>query len=218
MARKQHDTTKRRRRALVWATGDAQRLGMTLGVLTLSVGGIATLLTSAVLNDTKNVTGNTFSTTGVTLGVNPTTAAITMSGMNAGDVVTSPITVSNTNTAQFRYAMVSTTDATDNNVLAARLQLQVKTGISAANCTTANFTSTGTSVYGPGVLGSTAGTKVIGDPAQGAQTGDRVLAGSTNEVLCLQVKLPTDANDNTYAGKTTTATFVFNAEQTAGNP
>lgn len=67
------------------------------------------------------------------------------------------------------------------------------------------------------MLGSTAGTKVLGDAATGAQAGDRTLASGANEVLCLQVSLPI-ATGNTYSNRTTTAVLRFDAEQTVNNP
>jgi len=57
---------------------------------------------------------------------------------------------------------------------------------------------------------------IIGDPAQGAQAGDRTLAASGNEVLCFNVSLPSSTGD-AYQGLTTTATFNFQAEQTKNN-
>ena len=58
---------------------------------------------------------------------------------------------------------------------------------------------------------------LIGDPAQGEDTGDRTLAASANEVLCFKVDLPSGA-PNSVQGATTTAVFTFEAEQTSSNP
>jgi hypothetical protein len=57
----------------------------------------------------------------------------------------------------------------------------------------------------------------LGNPSQGAQTGDRTLAGGASEVLCFRVSLPLSAG-NTLQGATSDATFTFDAEQTANNP
>ena len=59
------------------------------------------------------------------------------------------------------------------------------------------------------------GAQAVGDPTQGAQTGDRVLSASASEVVCIQVSLP--LSDSTGQGLTTTATLNFIAEQTANN-
>jgi hypothetical protein len=151
----------------------------------------------------------------VKLGVSPASAALTFSTMAPGDSVTAPLTVSNTGTLGQRYAVLSTTDATDADFLAAQLQLTIKSGVT--TCTTAGFAATGSVLFGPGVLGSTTGTKVIGDAAQGAHAGDRSLAAGASEVLCAQVTLPT-ATGNAYQNATTTATLRFDAEQTTNNP
>ena len=76
----------------------------------------------------------------------------------------------------------------------------------------------------PGVLdagipsGAGAGELItFGDPAQGLDNGDRILAQSTNEVLCWSVVLPSGVG-NPQQGDSTTASFGFYAEQTANNP
>ncbi len=173
------------------------------------------MVTGAFFTDSQDVDGNTFSTGSVAIGVTPATAAITMTNMAPGDTVTAPLTVANDGTLAQRYAMLSTTDAADANFLAAQLQMTIKSGVT--TCSNAGFAATGTTVRPAGVLGSTAGTKVIGDAASGAQAGDRTLAAGASEVLCVQVSLPSSTG-NSYQGKTTTATFRFDAEQTANNP
>ena len=194
---------------------ERRRLWLGMLVVALSLTGLSSLVTGAFFTDTQLVTANTFSTGTVKLGVAPASAAVTLANMAPGDTVTGPINISNTGTLAERYAVLSTTDALDANFLAAQLLMTVKSGVT--TCTTAGFGATGTIVYGPGVLGSTAGTKAVGDSAQGAQAGDRVLAASASESLCVQVMLPT-ATGNAYQNKSTTATFTFNSEQTTNNP
>jgi len=166
----------------------------------------------AIFTDTQSVPNNTFSTGTLDISTNPTTALVTFSGMAPADQVTNPITVTNSGSLQLRYAVTSTTTE---NVLAGQLDLTIKTGVT--TCTNAGFDTDGTVIYGPGDLGSTAGTNVIGDPTQGADTGDRTLNASANEVLCFNVELPSSTG-NTYQGLTTTATLNFQAEQTSSNP
>jgi len=169
----------------------------------------------AVFTDTENVPGNTFSTGTLDISTNPTTALVTFSGMVPGDQVTNPITVSNGGSLQLRYAVTSTTTE---DTLAAQLDLTIKTGVT--TCTNAGFDVDGTRIYGllgPDDLGSTAGINVIGDPAQGDDTGDRILNGGTNETLCFNVELPS-STDGSYEGLSTTATLAFQAEQTSNNP
>ena len=57
----------------------------------------------------------------------------------------------------------------------------------------------------------------FGNPAAGAQAGDRTLAAAANETLCFRVTLPSGTG-NAYQSATTTTTFTFDAEQTANNP
>lgn len=191
---------------------EKRRLLLGLGVLGLSALGFSSIATGAYFTDTASVTGTAFTTGTVKIGATPATSALRMANLAPGDVVTAPITVSNRGTLAQRYAVLSTTRE---NVLSAQLQLTVKSGVT--TCTTAGFRATGVSIYGPGVLGSTGGTKVIGSSASGAQRGDRTLAAGSSEVLCVQVSLPATTG-NAFQAKSTTATLTFNAEQTVNNP
>lgn len=197
------------------APRQGRRLARGLVMLGVSVVGLTTVVTGAFFTDSQDVGDNTFSTGTVDIGVSPASAVVTMANMAPGDTVTAELTVANGGTLAQRYSVLSTSDAADANFLAAQLQLTVKSGVTA--CTNAGFSATGTSVRPAGVLGSTAGTKVIGDAASGAQTGDRALATGANEKLCFQVSLPSSTG-NSYQGKSTTASFRFDAEQTVNNP
>lgn len=166
----------------------------------------------AVFTSTASVGSNTFSTGTVTISTSPASALVTLSGMAPGDQVTAPITVTNAGSLALRYAITSTTTE---NTLAGQLSLTVKSGVT--TCTNAAFGASGTVIYGAGVLGNTTAVNLVGNPAQGAQAGDRTLASSANEVLCFNVSLPL-ATGNAYQNLTTTATFAFQAEQTANNP
>jgi hypothetical protein len=118
--------------------------------------------------------------------------------------------VNNDGSLQLRYSGVS---VTTEDVLAAQLDLTIKSGVT--TCTNAGFGASGTVVYATGDLGSVAGTALFGSPTQGAQAGDRVLNAGVSEVLCFNVTLPLAT---VPAATTTTATFTFDAEQTANNP
>ncbi len=166
----------------------------------------------AVFTDTASVGGNTFTTGTVDISTAPSSALVTFSGMAPGDQVTNSIVVTNAGNLQLRYAVSSTTTE---NVLAAALDLTIK-GIDVTTPGTPCDNFDGTALYGPGDLGSTTGINVIGNPAQGAHSGDRVLSASTNETLCFRVALPSSATGP--QGTTTTATFAFQAEQTVNNP
>jgi predicted ribosomally synthesized peptide with SipW-like signal peptide len=178
------------------------------GVVAASLG----VASNAIWTDSEDVDANVFSTGTLDISTNPTTALVTFSGMAPGDQVTNPITVTNAGSLELRYAVTS--DTTE-NTLAGQLDLTIKTGVTL--CTNAGFGASGTVIYGPGDLGSTAGTNVIGDPTQGEDTGDRTLVASADEDLCFNVELPTSTGDS-FQGLNTTATLTFAAEQTASNP
>ncbi len=174
---------------------------------------VATLSISvlALFTDTASVGSNTFSTGTVDISTSPASALVTFSAMAPGDQVTNPITVTNAGTLQLRYAVTSTTTE---NTLAGQLDLTIKSGVT--TCTNAGFSVDGAVVYATADLGNTTAVNVIGDPAQGAQAGDRTLNASAAEALCFNVSLPLSTG-NTYQGLSTTATFAFTAEQTANN-
>ncbi|MCJ7509917.1 MAG: CalY family protein [Dehalococcoidia bacterium] len=185
------------------------------GVVAASLG----VASNAIWTDSQNVDANVFSTGSIDISTNPTTQLVTYTSppMAPGDKVTSPITVTNAGSLQLRYAVTSTT--TGDALLAAQLDMTIwdeaAEGDGGETCTS---TPPGTKLYGPADLGATTpGINVIGNPAQGAQGGERTLAPSpAYEVLCFQVELPS-GTANSFQSKTTTATFAFAAEQTANN-
>jgi hypothetical protein len=179
--------------------------------MVLAVGLLAVLpwaVTQAVWTDSQAVPGNTFSTGSVDISTSPTSALVTMSSMAPGDKVTAPITVSNAGSMQLRYAI--STSISGSATLAAGLTLRIKNGVT--TCSNAGFATDGTSLYSGSL-----DVGAVGSPATGAQAGDRTLNSSASEILCFQVELPTTAASNLQS-LSTTATFTFDAEQTANNP
>src|SRR5919108_2426045 len=134
--------------------GLRRKLAATVVVLALLVS-VLTVGVLAVFTDTQSVASNTFSTGTIDISTSPTSALISFSNMMPGDQVTAPITVTNAGTDQLRYAVTSTTTE---NLLAAQLDLTIKSGVT--TCTNAGFGTDGTVIYGPGDLGSTAGVDV----------------------------------------------------------
>jgi predicted ribosomally synthesized peptide with SipW-like signal peptide len=189
----------------------AKKLLATVAVLALLVT-VISISVLALFTDTASVPANTFTTGTVDISTSPTTALVTYSAMAPGDEVTNPINVSNDGTLDLRYAVTSTTTE---DVLAAELDLTIKSGVT--TCTNAGFDTDGTVIYTTGDLGSIAGINVIGDPTSGPDAGDRTLVATANEDLCFNVELPLTAT-NAAQGLTTTATFAFEAEQTKNNP
>ncbi len=180
------------------------------GVLAALIGAL-TITAMALFTDTQSVPANAFTTGTIDISTSPVSALVTFSNMLPGDQVTAPIVVTNAGTSQFRYAITSTTTE---NVLAAQLDLTIKSGVT--TCTSAGFAGSGTVIYATGDLGNTTAVNAVGNPAQGAQAGDRVLNSAANETLCFNVTLPIGTG-NTFQGLSSTATFAFVAEQTANN-
>lgn len=204
--------------------GQRRRLVFSLAIALLAVSTVAVSLTGAYFTDTATVDSNTFATGNVTIGTSPTSAMVGVSGMAPGDSDRGGVTVSNDGSLELRYAVTSTTDE---DTLAGQLDLWVwlesdeddatLLGSDNSECdATPGGGNVSSFLYEQGVLGSTGGTNVIGDPATGGQTGDRTLAASTSEVLCFYVELPSSTG-NTYEDLTSTATLTFDGEQTANN-
>jgi hypothetical protein len=177
--------------------------------------GFATFGALSVFTDTASVPSNTFTTGSVDISTSPASALVTYSNMMPGDKVTAPLTVTNNGSPELRYAVTSLATNTDAKGLRAQLDLRIKSGVT--TCTNGGFDTDGTLLYGPADLGNDPAINVIGDPTQGADTGDRTLAGSGSEVLCFQAELPLSTG-NPFQSATTTATFTFEAEQTVNNP
>lgn len=179
---------------------------MALGVMSIAV----RVSTNALFTDSQSVGANAFTTGTLDLSTSKTSAALALSGMAPGDQVVAPITIDNSGSLALRYAVVSTTTE---NVLSHQMVLTVKSGVT--SCDASSFDASGTQLYS-GILGSTGGTDIIGDPATGQQSGDRTLASGASETLCFRAQLPLSTG-NSYQGLSTAATFSFVAEQTKNN-
>jgi len=183
-------TSRRRRRGI---------LAILLGLTTISLG--AGMFSLAIFTDTDASTG-TFAAGTIDIESSPT-VAFTVTGMVPGDSNTQALTIDNAGTASLRYALSTTAT----NTLGDTLTLTIKTlGTSCA-------LFDGTSVLAATALDGA----VVGNPTQGADAGDRTLAGAASEVLCFRVSLPLATGDS-LQNATSSATFTFDAEQTANNP
>jgi hypothetical protein len=173
-------------------------LAAALGLSVISLG--AGAMSLAIFTDTAASTG-TFTSGTIDITSSPT-VAFTVGAMMPGDSNTQALTISNAGTGALRYSL--TTVAT--NTLGTALTLTVRTlGTSCA-------AFDGTSVLAATPLNGAS----IGNPAQGADSGDRTLAAASNEVLCFRVSLPL-ATANALQGISSNVTFTFDAEQTANN-
>lgn len=190
---RQVDRRRKRRRGIA-------ALLAALSALTLGAGSFSL----ALFTDTDSSTWS-FTTGSIDLESNPAVMTA-IPAMMPGDVAADSLTIVNNGTATLRYAM--TTVAT--NPLGGQLTVAVRLQDAGGGC--AAFT--GAVVIAAGTVLNGA---AIGNPAQGAQAGDRTLAGGASELLCFRVTLPLSTN-NTFQASTSLATFSFAAEQTANNP
>ncbi|OGO50863.1 MAG: hypothetical protein A2148_07875 [Chloroflexi bacterium RBG_16_68_14] len=187
-------------------------LSVLLGIGLLSL--LASLAGLAVFTDTASVGGNTFTTGTVDISTAPASALVTFSNMAPGDSITDDVVVSNAGSLELRYAVSSSATNADALALKDALTLTIKT-IDVTTPGTPCDDFDGTQLY-TGDLDDGAGGLLVGDPAQGAQGGERTLAASTSETLCFRVALSSGATGP--EGASTTATFTFDAEQTTSNP
>jgi len=150
---------------------------------------------------------STWSFTTGTINIDSNLVALAnVTGLMPGGSATDDLVIRNLGSADLRYAM--TTVAT--NALGDQLNLLVKEEDVDGGCDDWD----GANVLSPAQALNGA---AFGDPTQGADTGDRVLVAGGSEVLCFRVSLPL-STDDTFQGATSTATFTFDAEQTANNP
>ncbi|MCH8814295.1 MAG: hypothetical protein IH957_04235 [Chloroflexi bacterium] len=193
-----------------------RKLFATMAVLT-TLGVLLSLSVLALFTDTDTVGTNDFATGSIILTTSPTSTIWTaVTDAVPGDKATGELTVTNGGTLQFRYAVSgSNTDAT----LSAGMNIRI--GLKSGTCDFPYHNNDGTTTTLTDDTELFAGllnvALLVGNAAQGNDTGDRVLAASANEVLCFAVVLP-DTAGNTVQGLSNTTTFTFDSEQTTNNP
>ncbi len=173
---------------------------------------------SAFFTDTANLNTNTFTAGTLDIKLNGSdsvTGAFAVSGMAPGDTSTQTVAVTNPGSLALRYA-ISAGTVTDALAMKDILVLRIKT--LGASCAAFDGTTLYDSSVGSEGIDGPASFKLVGDAAQGAQTGDRPLAGAGGaESLCFRIELPITA-PNSVQGGTANAQWVFSAEQTSNNP
>lgn len=146
----------------------------------------------------------------------PLTLELNATALVPGDVVATPLEITNDGSLELRYSITSITTTTDDPSLAELLELEIRVGVSRCDATGAD--ADGTLVAGPVLLGGATGAPVLGAPATGQHPGDRVLGPGAFEVLCLRVELPSSVTEDEAAGMSLAVTLQIDAEQTAANP
>jgi hypothetical protein len=204
--------------AHVIPTGSFARLATVVAAAALALVGIAgarALPSTALLTASSNVGASTLSTGSVSLGLTNGASSGTWTGSIAlvpGGVAYQRLAVTNVGSVGLRYAATATSTS---DSLASQLAMGVAVLAAGTTTCTASSFSAGTRVSVTSALpfGSTSVTRVIGDPASGAQAGDRTLAESAADNLCLQVTFPFGTGlGHAGRGLTATTTFTFSAE------
>lgn len=186
---------------------------VSLLVVLLAFAAFVSIGTLALFTDSAEVTDNSFTTGDVDINAARVSALVTYSNMAPGDTVTDDLVVSNDGSLDLRYAIRSSATNADLKGLKDQLVLTVRT----ADLVTLDGPCNqfdGTQLYS-GDTDSTAGN-LVGDPASGAQAGDRALTAAANETLRFRVDLPLTTG-SAFANATTTVTFTLDAEQTRNN-
>lgn len=138
----------------------------------------------------------------VSISASPSTALFTVSDMAPGDVEYAALTISNDGSLELRYDLSTSATDADLKGLAGQIDAEVRKVSS-----TCDATSFDASVD---TIAAAAKLDVL------ATASARTLASSASEVACYKVSLPS-ASGNVYQDATTTATFTFDAVQTANN-
>ena len=183
-------------------TNRPSRRGLLAALLGLTVAMLGTGVFSLAMFTDTTASNGSFASGTIDIRSSPA-VAFTVTDMLPGDSTTRALTIANAGTARFRYALATTATT----ALGSALHLTVKTF--GTDCATFD----GSTVLPTTTLDGAA----IGSNVQGAQAGDRVLDGATNEVLCFRVSLPIATGDPLQA-QVSAVTFTFDAEQVANNP
>jgi hypothetical protein len=195
------------------------------GLLALLMAGTAIMgatgatFSLAVFTSQATVASNSFTTGTIILTTNPVSALLTAgvpNPMMPGDTINGTLVVTNAGTGDLRYAISA--DSTTTGGLNAVILITIKTADTAGGTTCNAWT--GTTIFGGAggaAITNVAMAPIVGDPTQGAQTGDRTLTVATHtETLCFRATLPL-ATANAYQNTTASYDFQFDAEQTKNN-
>jgi predicted ribosomally synthesized peptide with SipW-like signal peptide len=187
----------RRKRPLIVLVGM-----LVVGALT------AATMSLAIFTDTASVDSNAFTAGKIDINATPASTLVAFTNQFPGKVVgPNALLVSNDGTGEMRYAMTSVSTNVDTKGLRNQLVLDVSL-MTGATCATVNPTP---------IYNGPLADAVIGDPAEGGQTGDRILAAGASETLCFTTTFPRSSG-NTFMLAATDTTFTFDAEQTYVNP
>ncbi len=202
-----------------------RRLVTTVAVLGLAGIGLTSLTTGAIFTDNEDV-GGAITTGTVDIAAGDLTFAAPPVDLAPGGSSFATVAVTNSGSLALRYAVSyaapagtapssapDITPSPDPGYLGDQLTPRVYT--------TATCTAEGTASLeplAPAVTGLTeGGGLLLGDATVGQQAGDRTLASTDSEPLCVRLDLATDA-DNAYQNTAVDLQLHFAAEQVVNNP
>jgi hypothetical protein len=178
-----------------------------LALAAVGLGTASSLPSTARFTDSESTAGTPVSSGSVVL----TTSGGASAGTWLGSVALTPgesayqgLLVTNAGSLRLRYSV----SATSEDVLAAALEVDVRALPAATDCTSATYTTGSTASSATAPFGTSAGVDLVGDPAAGAQAGDRELAAGLAERLCLKVTFPTGTGLGRAANGTSAAATV----------
>lgn len=174
-----------------------KKILMSLVVITV-VGATAAGVTAAIFTDQSKNEGNTFATGTVDIEAGGgASLPVDFSNLAPGWEDSGSLEVFNNGSLELRYAMTTEPDTNEEGICNQLLVL-IKRDDEA--------------LYSDPLAGA-----FFGNPAQGADDGDRILDAGESEVLDFTFSLPLETDDD-YQGTTCVVNFVFDAEQTVNNP
>ena len=212
-----------------------RRLVSTFAIIALAAIGVTSLTTSALFTDNESVTSGNITTGTVDLSTTaPVSFTVPAGGLAPGDAAFATVTVTNSGSLEYRYAVTYKATDTDTSpgvgtvlptgvtvttaLLSSQLQLRAYLLAAPASCDLPGTASaTPLASAGPALSTDPAMTPFIGAVATGQQTDDRTLSATTKETLCLRVDLRKETT-NDYQDTATNITLRFDAEQTVNNP
>jgi hypothetical protein len=219
-----------------------RRFGATAAIFALAAVGITSLTTNALFTDSETTAGDLLTGT-VDLSLGAFVLDVSTPGLNPGDVVVKPLTVTNSGSLALRYAASfratnstgplppaagTPVNPTDPEAIAGtgdlreKLTLDVFPVPDATACTTTaalpTDSGTITNLDQPGEATLGGFTPILGSAVTTPYTGDfHELATQTSNVLCVRVTFAKDAG-NEFQNTTAHIDLRLDAEQVVNNP
>lgn len=163
----------------------------------------------AAFGDGETFGLNQLASASVDVGVGDTTLLLDATAMAPGDRLIGRLAFGNDGTLPLRYSVVA--DPQDrSSLLLAELQWSIWSATSQATCSSAPAD--------PLFDGVVSGGALFGNPAVGADPGDRLLEPGETETLCVVVELPLGVPDSIQGSTARVDLTVFGEQATEPSP